>query len=119
MAGRRVHDNAFTVFPQQVRRTDLTGEKIQRVPTNAPCNGIAVGGVRVSAENGGFAARASGKEMICKVYAERFIGENPQAFAHYGEHCWGLTASEGPGPAIVNVDGVERRFFDYVGRVVP
>ena len=76
MAGRRVHDNAFTVFPQQVRRTDLTGEKIQRVLTNAPGNGVAIGGVRVSAENGWFAARPSGTEMIYKIYAESFIGED-------------------------------------------
>ncbi len=44
---------------------------------------------------------------------------NPLKFAHYGEHCWGLTASEGPGPAIITVAGVERTFFDYVGRGVP
>ena len=34
-------------------------------------------------------------------------------------HCWGLTASEGPGPDTINVAGVERQFFDYVGRGVP
>lgn len=44
---------------------------------------------------------------------------NPLGFAHYGEHCWGLTASEGPGPATLEVAGVERQFFDYVGRGVP
>ena len=45
--------------------------------------------------------------------------ENPLKFAHYGKHCWGLTASEGPGPDTINVAGVERQFFDYVGRGVP
>ena len=45
--------------------------------------------------------------------------ENPLKFAHYGEHCWGLTASEGPGPNVLTVAGVERQFFDYVGRGVP
>ncbi len=44
---------------------------------------------------------------------------NPLGFAHYGGHCWGLTASEGPGPAILNVGGIERQFFDYVARGVP
>jgi hypothetical protein len=44
---------------------------------------------------------------------------NPLGFVHYGEHCWGLTASEGPGPDTRIVDGIERRFFDYVGRGVP
>ncbi|MEQ1802591.1 MAG: glucoamylase family protein [Gammaproteobacteria bacterium] len=45
--------------------------------------------------------------------------DNPLKFAHYGRHCWGLTASEGPGPATINVGGMERKFFDYVGRGVP
>ena len=45
--------------------------------------------------------------------------DNPLKFAHYGAHCWGLTACEGPGPATLAVAGVERQFFDYVGRGVP
>ena len=45
--------------------------------------------------------------------------DNPLGFAHYGEHCWGLTASEGPGPDTIDVAGIERQFFDYVGRGVP
>jgi len=44
--------------------------------------------------------------------------DNPHKFAHYG-HCWGLTASEGPGPTTITVNGIERQFFDYVGRGVP
>lgn len=61
--------------PQQVRRTDLAGEKIQRVLSHAPGNGALIGGVKVSAENGWFAARPSGTEMIYKIYAESFRGE--------------------------------------------
>jgi hypothetical protein len=54
------------------------------------------------------------------TYVQRqYAIDNPLGFLHYGEHCWGLTASEGPGPAIVNVAGIERQFFDYVGRGVP
>jgi len=49
----------------------------------------------------------------------QYAKDNPLKFAHYGEHCWGLTASEGPGPETVNVAGIERQFFDYVGRGVP
>ncbi len=49
----------------------------------------------------------------------RYAIHNPLKFAHYGEHCWGLTASEGPGPDTLIVAGVERRFLDYVGRGVP
>lgn len=44
---------------------------------------------------------------------------NPLKFAHYGKHCWGLTACEGPGPSTLNLAGVERHFFDYLGRGVP
>lgn len=33
--------------------------------------------------------------------------------------CWGITASDGPGPALLTVNGVERRSLDYVGRGVP
>ena len=43
----------------------------------------------------------------------------PEEFAGYGEWCWGITACEGPGPATLDVDGVGRRFFDYVARGVP
>ena len=50
---------------------------------------------------------------------QRYAIDNPRRFAGYGEHCWGITASEGPGPATLKLDGVERTFFDYLGRGVP
>ena len=50
---------------------------------------------------------------------QAYAVDNPLKFAHYGEHCWGLTASEGPGPVTIKVAGIERQFFDYVGRGVP
>jgi hypothetical protein len=50
---------------------------------------------------------------------QKYAIQNPQGFSGYGEYCWGLTASEGPGPATHLVNGVERVFFDYVGRGVP
>ncbi len=54
------------------------------------------------------------------TYVQRqYAIDNPRKFAHYGKHCWGLTASDGPGPATLNADGIERRFFDYLGRGVP
>ena len=54
------------------------------------------------------------------TYVQRqYAIDNPLQFAHYGEHCWGLTASEGPGPNTLTVAGIERQFFDYVGRGVP
>ena len=42
-----------------------------------------------------------------------------QAFRGYGEHAWGITASNGPGPATRRIGGVTRRFFGYVARGVP
>ena len=50
---------------------------------------------------------------------QRYAMDNPRRFAGYGEHCWGITASEGPGPETLKLEGVERSFFDYVGRGVP
>ena len=52
---------------------------------------------------------------VQQEYAKR----NPKGFQGYSEVCWGITASEGPGPAIHQVGGVERVFFDYVARGVP
>ncbi len=69
-------DTLSRLSPQQVRRTDLAGEKIQRVLSEAPGNGAPIGGVKVSTENGWFAVRPSGTEMIYKIYAESFIGED-------------------------------------------
>ncbi len=44
---------------------------------------------------------------------------NPRGFAGYHKDCWGVTASDGPGPALLTIDGVRRRFFDYAARGVP
>ena len=50
----------------------LAGEKIQTVLTRAPGNGAPIGGLKVIAESGWFAARPSGTENIYKIYAESF-----------------------------------------------
>ena len=60
--------------PQQVRSTDLVGEKIQAILTRAPGNSAPIGGLKVVAESGWFAARPSGTEDIYKIYAESFRG---------------------------------------------
>jgi hypothetical protein len=44
---------------------------------------------------------------------------NPLKFKGYGPCCWGITASDGPGPDCIKVDGVERQFFNYIARGVP
>lgn len=61
--------------PQQVRCTDLAGEKILRKLSHAPGNDAPIGGLKVIAENGWFAARPSGTEDIYKIYAESFRGK--------------------------------------------
>src|SRR5690242_15638294 len=60
--------------PQQVRLKELAGEKIQSILTHAPGNGAPIGGLKVVAENGWFAARPSGTEDIYKIYVESFQG---------------------------------------------
>jgi phosphoglucomutase len=60
--------------PQQVQSKDLAGEKIQAILTRAPGNDAPIGGVKVVAESGWFAARPSGTEDIYKIYAESFQG---------------------------------------------
>lgn len=58
-----------------VTSESLAGESIVSVQTHAPGNNAAIGGVKVSTENGWFAARPSGTEQIYKIYAESFNGE--------------------------------------------
>ena len=62
------------LLPGQVRQTELAGEKILTMLTQAPGNGAPLGGLKVVAENGWFAARPSGTESIYKIYAESFLG---------------------------------------------
>ena len=50
---------------------------------------------------------------------QRYAIRNPRKFRGYGELCWGITASEGPGPATLVVDGKKRRVLDYVARSIP
>lgn len=50
---------------------------------------------------------------------QRYAIDNPLGFRDYGADCWGITASDGPGPATLKVDGVVREFYDYEGRGAP
>jgi phosphoglucomutase len=58
--------------PQQVKSKELAGETIQTILTRAPGNDAPIGGLKVIAERGWFAARPSGTEDIYKIYAESF-----------------------------------------------
>lgn len=61
--------------PEQVTATELAGEEITAKLTEAPGNGAALGGLKVTTENAWFAARPSGTEDKYKIYAESFRGE--------------------------------------------
>jgi phosphoglucomutase len=61
--------------PGDVSAEELAGERIIAKLTHAPGNGAAIGGLKVTAENGWFAARPSGTEDIFKIYAESFKSE--------------------------------------------
>jgi len=60
--------------PEQVTATELAGEPITARLTRAPGNGAPIGGLKVVAANGWFAARPSGTEDVYKIYAESFKG---------------------------------------------
>ena len=50
---------------------------------------------------------------------QRYAIDNPRGYKGYGKLSWGITASDGPGPAVRRIDGIERRFYDYEGRGAP
>ena len=62
--------------PDQVTATELAGEPITATLTRAPGNDAPIGGLKVVAENGWFAARPSGTEDVYKIYAESFLGQD-------------------------------------------
>jgi phosphoglucomutase len=61
--------------PDSIELTELAGEAIQSKLSRAPGNNEPIGGVKVTAANGWFAARPSGTEDVYKIYAESFLGE--------------------------------------------
>jgi phosphoglucomutase len=61
--------------PAQVTATELAGEPIMAILTEAPGNHASIGGLKVTTANGWFAARPSGTEDVYKIYAESFNGE--------------------------------------------
>lgn len=63
-----------TLSPDDVKQTELAGEKITAILTRAPGNDAPIGGLKVATENGWFAARPSGTENVYKIYGESFLG---------------------------------------------
>jgi phosphoglucomutase len=62
--------------PEAVTATELAGEPIEVKLTRAPGNGAEIGGLKVVAASGWFAARPSGTEDVYKIYAESFLGDD-------------------------------------------
>ena len=63
-----------TLTPEMITATELAGDPIIAKHTRAPGNNEPRGGLKVVSSNGWFAARPSGTEDICKLYAESFEG---------------------------------------------
>ncbi|MFF9324782.1 phosphoglucomutase (alpha-D-glucose-1,6-bisphosphate-dependent) [Streptomyces sp. NPDC014776] len=74
--------------PAQVGADTLAGEAVTGVLTEAPGNGAAIGGIKVSTANAWFAARPSGTEDVYKIYAESFLG--PDHLARVQEEAKGV-----------------------------
>jgi phosphoglucomutase len=64
------------ITANDIHADDLAGEKPVTIMTKAPGDGNSIGGIKVAAANGWFAARPSGTEAIYKIYAESFSGED-------------------------------------------
>jgi len=60
--------------PEHLQITELAGERIEKILTAAPGDGAPLGGIKVVAQSGWFAARPSGTEDIYKIYTESFQG---------------------------------------------
>ena len=74
-ADREAKARLKALSPSDVSADSLGGEPITAVLTEAPGNGAAIGGLKVTTENAWFAARPSGTEDVYKIYAESFRGE--------------------------------------------
>ncbi|MBO1901609.1 alpha-D-glucose phosphate-specific phosphoglucomutase [Leucobacter weissii] len=62
--------------PEAVTDTEVAGERVTAILTEAPGNGAPIGGLKVQTKNAWFAARPSGTEDVLKIYAESFRGED-------------------------------------------
>ena len=73
-ATREQKKRLAAITPARIDAGELAGEPITQILSNAPGNGAPIGGIKVIAEGGWFAARPSGTEDIYKIYAESFRG---------------------------------------------
>ncbi|MEO7309122.1 MAG: phosphoglucomutase (alpha-D-glucose-1,6-bisphosphate-dependent) [Chitinophagaceae bacterium] len=75
-ATREQKEKLSKLSPDMIKQKDFAGEKIIDLLTKAPGNGAAIGGLKVTTQNGWFAARPSGTEDIYKIYAESFLSKD-------------------------------------------
>lgn len=75
VATKEQRDIIKALTPEQVHLNDLAGEKIKGIFNRAPGNDQPIGGIKVVAETGWFAARPSGTEDIYRIYVESFRGK--------------------------------------------
>jgi phosphoglucomutase len=61
--------------PSDIHATEVAGQPILKILSAAPGDGNSIGGIKVFAKDGWFAARPSGTEEIYKIYAESFLGQ--------------------------------------------
>lgn len=74
-ANKSQKDKLSKLSADQVSASQLAGEPILQKLTQAPGNNASIGGLKVTTENGWFAARPSGTEDVYKIYAESFLGK--------------------------------------------
>lgn len=75
-ASREEKARLKALSPEDIKTTELAGKKITNVYTNAPGNDAPIGGIKVTTDEGWFAARPSGTENKYKIYAESYVSEN-------------------------------------------
>jgi phosphoglucomutase len=103
-ASARQKEKLAALSAKQVLSTELAGEPIERVLTRAPGNDAPIGGIKVIAASGWFAARPSGTEDIYKIYAESFAG--PKHLQRLLQEAQAIVDTAiAPGPTFVNSAG--------------
>ncbi|TQL66754.1 phosphoglucomutase [Nocardioides albertanoniae] len=90
-ASRKEKAKLAALSPDAVTATTLAGEEITAKLTEAPGNGAAIGGLKVTTESAWFAARPSGTEDVYKIYAESFRG--PDHLAQVQEEAKAVVAA--------------------------
>ncbi len=75
-ASREQKQKLAALSPADVSASELAGDGIVDILTEAPGNGAAIGGLKVTTEHAWFAARPSGTEDVYKIYAESFKGSD-------------------------------------------